>query len=921
MADEMGLGKTVQSVALVAVLQAQYGVTGPSLVVVPLSTIEAWRREFQRWAPSLRVLCYVGDAGSRATLRHYELPHGFHVLLTTYELVMRDAGILLKNPFSLLLVDEGHRLKSGGGLLHSVLEGVAPDARVLVTGTPLQNNLQELWALLHFLRLPDATRFPDYSAFCREYGLEGEEGVQEADLGRLHALLRPHMLRRLKADVEKALPGRHERVIHVPLSREQRELYRLVLGRNYRELAARQSRGGVGSLSNILMELRKVCNHPALLLQDGNAAPERSGKLQLLDGLLPALLNAGHRVLLFSQMVRMLDVMATWLAERGLAFLRLDGGTSSDERRRAIDAFNDPASAVHCFLLSTRAGGLGINLETADTVIIFDSDWNPQNDLQAMARAHRIGQTRPVTVLRLVAQSSVEERILERARQKMLLDRLVIQRTGSSAALDREELQAILQHGAQAIFAEDGQETENAGKAVLQSLLADLDALYRPVEQEDVNPTEPASILDQFRFQAWEQIIPADLQESARREAEEQERLARELEVQQALLISSSSRRRRKPIKDEDDHEGDGGEDKADDNHDDPADLKEPVRKRKAPVPAEEVTATSVIPTEAELPLSKTEARAVLAALLQFGLVQPARLHAACPDINPAKIDSACETLARVAEATQCKAVVFPNGLFLPVAQLRGRLACLSALKSCLGPTADHNSSLPAWRISDPGRRCKSVMLSGKNRWAVPSWSILDDSRLLAGVWRHGFGNWMDVIEDPELQLMKLKEPFGSADAKALPKALHLGRRVEYLLNALDEEKTENSKERPSREKTIKEKRKPRAESTDSMSAKVKELALEKPAEKPNDLSTVDLRHVFKPARQHLAFLASLSPSDVSARLDDIRIAVSALGSTIKNSKVGVSEEGMWAFVAKAWPTDIQPAELMALYEKIQQSK
>jgi len=559
LADEMGLGKTVQSVALLAVLEREYGMAGPSLVVVPLSTIDAWRREFARWAPQLNVVTYVGDAASRSVIRFHELTGSISVLLTTYELVMRDGAILqksIRDSFELLLVDEGHRLKGGrGGLLYERLAPMAPGARILLTGTPLQNSLEELWALLHFL-MP--AKFPDYQAFHLE------QSANPAAVTKLHDMLRPHMLRRMKADVERALPGRTERILHVPLSSEQRELYRLLLSKSYKELRVASGKMHGGSLCNVLMELKKVCNHPALLLggessrdegRDGTYSTERSGKLALLDGLLPRLLAGKHRVLIFSQMVRMLDILAGYLQAKGMPFLRLDGGTSSEGRRRAIDAFNRPGSGVDVFLLSTRAGGLGINLSSADTVIIYDSDWNPQNDLQAMARAHRIGQLRPVTVLRLVTRGTVEERVLERAQEKLALDRMVIPQ--GPAAMGRDELQAILQFGAQAIFRDDaGKGPADAGMAGLveQVRLLDVEALYRPDAVEESSADGEAKpvvgLLDHFRVptfhqgpsnpHGWDQIIPAGVRE----EQMEREQREKEMEVQQALLISSRKRKR-----------------------------------------------------------------------------------------------------------------------------------------------------------------------------------------------------------------------------------------------------------------------------------------------------------------------------------------------------------------------------------------
>lgn len=258
LADEMGLGKTIQSIGFVAALHALHAMHGPALIVVPLSTIDAWRREFVRWAPQLNVVVYAGDARSRAIQRHYEWGSAsrplFNVLLTTYELALKERVRLSGIAWRLLIVDEGHRLKNAASQLHEALNAFSPNARMLVTGTPLQNSLQELWALLSFL---EPERFASHSAFVAEYGTDDAASGAETEkrLNKLHALLKPHMLRRMKADVETSLPTKSERILRVELSAEQRQLYRLVLTRNYRELAARSS---LGSLNNILVELKKA---------------------------------------------------------------------------------------------------------------------------------------------------------------------------------------------------------------------------------------------------------------------------------------------------------------------------------------------------------------------------------------------------------------------------------------------------------------------------------------------------------------------------------------------------------------------------------------------------------------------------------------------------------------------------------------
>ncbi|XP_073398702.1 probable global transcription activator SNF2L2 isoform X2 [Dendrobates tinctorius] len=477
LADEMGLGKTIQTIALITYLMEHKRLNGPFLIIVPLSTLSNWQYEFDKWAPSVVKIVYKGTPAMRRSLVPQLRCGKFNVLLTTYEYIIKDKHILAKIRWKYMIVDEGHRMKNHHCKLTQVLNThyVAP-RRILLTGTPLQNKLPELWALLNFL-LP--TIFKSCSTFEQWFNAPFAMTGERVDLNeeetiliirRLHKVLRPFLLRRLKKEVESQLPEKVEYVIKCDMSALQKILYRHMQAKGILLTDGsekdKKGKGGAKTLMNTIMQLRKICNHPFIFqhieesfaehlgysngIINGPDLYRTSGKFELLDRILPKLQATNHRVLLFCQMTSLMTIMEDYFAFRNFLYLRLDGTTKAEDRAAMLKKFNEEGSQYFVFLLSTRAGGLGLNLQAADTVIIFDSDWNPHQDLQAQDRAHRIGQQNEVRVLRLCTVNSVEEKILAAAKYKLNVDQKVIQAgmfdQKSSGHERRAFLQAILEH-------------------------------------------------------------------------------------------------------------------------------------------------------------------------------------------------------------------------------------------------------------------------------------------------------------------------------------------------------------------------------------------------------------------------------------------------------------------------------------------
>lgn len=518
LADEMGLGKTIQTISLITFLIECKKERGPFLVIVPLSTMTNWSGEFAKWAPSVKMIAYKGSPTQRKALQSELRGNNFQVLLTTYEYIIKDRPVLSKIKWVHMIIDEGHRMKNTQSKLAQTLTQYYHSRyRLILTGTPLQNNLPELWALLNFV-LPKI--FNSVKSFDEWFntpfansgtGDKIELNEEEALLiiRRLHKVLRPFLLRRLKKDVESELPDKVEKVMKVRMSALQAQLYKQM--KKYKMIAdGKESKGnrsgGVKGLSNELMQLRKICQHPYLFesvedrINPSGLIDEKlirtSGKIELLSRILPKFFATDHRVLIFFQMTKVMDIMEDFMKMMGWKYLRLDGGTKTEERAGHVALFNEPNSEYKVFILSTRAGGLGLNLQTADTVIIFDTDWNPHADLQAQDRAHRIGQTKTVRILRFITEKSVEEHMYARARYKLDIDDKVIQAGRFDNKSTQEEQEEFLRLILEADQEEENEEAGTMNDDEINEIIARSDEEVIIFKQMDIER-------ERAREQAW----------------------------------------------------------------------------------------------------------------------------------------------------------------------------------------------------------------------------------------------------------------------------------------------------------------------------------------------------------------------------------------------------------------------------------
>lgn len=846
LADEMGLGKTVQTVSFLSWLRNDRDQEGPFLVVAPLSVIPAWCDTFNHWAPDLNYVVYLGPEAARSTIREHELlinnnpkKPKFNVLVTSYDYILLDADFLRTIKWQVLAVDEAHRLKNRDSQLYGKLVSFNTPCKVLITGTPIQNNLAELSALLDFLN-PGKVLIDeelehlgqsDKVAVLDEEKDEEQRRTTQEKLGHLHTAIAPFILRRTKETVESDLPPKTEKIIRVELSDVQLDYYKNILTRNY--AALKDASGQKQSLLNIMMELKKISNHPYMFqgaeerVLNGSTRREdqikglitSSGKMMLLDQLLTKLRKDGHRVLIFSQMVKMLDILGDYLRIRGYQFQRLDGTIPAGPRRMAINHFNAENSDDFCFLLSTRAGGLGINLMTADTVIIYDSDWNPQADLQAMARAHRIGQKKPVSVYRLVAKQTVEEEVVNRARNKLFLEYLTIQAGVTDEgkqlreqfqdhgvkvdeAKTAEDIQTILKMRSQSLFGQSGNQEK------LEQL--DIDAILEQAEETKTAVDDKLNLssggidwdnwmqvtdvkVDETALD-WDQIIPAD--QLAVVKAEE--------EKKQHEAFLTKTREENAPRKATLKNINKKGVDS------DRADRIAKKREREKQELAELEEQRALL-SDPKRPLNEKETRNLIRAFFRYGsmedraqeVIHEARLSDRDPDFLVAIVDKL---------VADCQAAVDASNVKVREEEERsGKQLAKKDKKAVLvdfGEVRKVNAETVLER--PPQLKLLHEVLQGYSNpltFRLPDaakaahytceWGAREDGMLLIGIDRYGFGAWTQIREDKDLNMsdkffleehrVDKKEERKKTDDKSIqsPGAVHLVRRAEYLLSVL----------------------------------------------------------------------------------------------------------------------------------------
>ncbi|XP_010275655.1 PREDICTED: ATP-dependent helicase BRM-like isoform X2 [Nelumbo nucifera] len=491
LADEMGLGKTVQVMSLIAYLMEFKGNYGPHLIIVPNAVLVNWKSEFHNWLPSVSCIFYVGAKEQRSKLFSQEVcAMKFNVLVTTYEFIMYDRSKLSRVDWKYIIIDEAQRMKDRESVLARDLDRYRCQRRLLLTGTPLQNDLKELWSLLNLL-LPEVfdNRKAFHDWFSKPFQKDGPPQNSEDDwletekkviiIHRLHQILEPFMLRRRVEDVEGSLPRKVSIVLRCRMSAIQGAIYDWIKFTGTLRVDPEEEKRRVQknphyqakiykTLNNRCMELRKACNHPLLNypyfsdLSKGFIV-KSCGKLWILDRILIKLHRTGHRVLLFSTMTKLLDILEEYLQWRRLVYRRIDGTTSLEDRESAIVDFNSPGSDCFIFLLSIRAAGRGLNLQSADTVVIYDPDPNPKNEEQAVARAHRIGQKREV---RVIYMEAVVDKISSHQKEDELRSGGTVDLEDDLAGKDRYmgSIESLIRNNIQQYKIDMADEVINAGR-------------------------------------------------------------------------------------------------------------------------------------------------------------------------------------------------------------------------------------------------------------------------------------------------------------------------------------------------------------------------------------------------------------------------------------------------------------------------
>lgn len=824
LADEMGLGKTVQTVAFMNWLRHDRQQQGPFIVVVPLSTMPSWAETFDHWTPDVNYVVYNGNEAARKTIREHELlvdgnirKAKFHVLLTTYEYILADAAFLSGIKWQFMAVDEAHRLKNRESQLYARLLDFKAPSRLLITGTPMQNTLGELSALMDFL-MPGVIRIEE------NMDLSSKEASEK--ISQMTAAIQPYMLRRTKNKVENDIPQKTEKIIRVELSDVQLDYYKNILTRNYTALNE-GAKGQKQSLLNIMMELKKASNHPFMFPSAEErilgGSPRRedilkgiitsSGKMMLLDQLLAKLRKDNHRVLIFSQMVKMLDILGDYLHLRNYQFQRLDGTIAAGPRRMAIDHFNAPDSNDFCFLLSTRAGGLGINLMTADTVILFDSDWNPQADLQAMARAHRIGQTKPVSIYRLVSKETVEEEVLERARNKLMLEFITIQRgvtdkdakelTDRMARVGKaiaepnssEDISRILKRRGEKMFQQSGNQ-KKLEELDIESVLENAEE-HQTEQPEGIAADGGEEFLKSFEYLdvkidlEWDQIIPKDQLDEIK--AEEKKKAD---DRYLADVIEQNAPRKRK---------------QADEEREERA-----AKKRARDLAAIEAGAEDSDQRpgqDPKRPLNEKEVRNLIRGYLRFGsiddrgdeLVQEARLSSRDRGLLKTSLQEIVDVASKLMKGEQDR-IEGLERLHGKTLTKKDRKAVLFDFKGVKRINAETIVERPGEmrmlkEVTEKSQDPKNFRIPEASKGATYTcdWGSKEDGMLCVGIVRHGYGAWVQIRDDADLALgdkffleehrVEKKEERIKGEEKSVksPGAVHLVRRADYLLSVLKE--------------------------------------------------------------------------------------------------------------------------------------